>query len=184
MLPPPPRFKPSQGRMPQVPSQKGNNTVRSNQPPVQSQHQNQNQVAYRDSRQRTMGPPPTPQQLDQLPSASFANAATLHSNGNPPPPSSSRRPTNTLPASNRFLPPDQRFAPSAPIGNQNQRFVPSTPSTGAPHRFFPTNGGLAPSAAISGLVSGSKTPSRAAVSNMSGGGQRMPFIPRESGGFG
>ncbi|KAJ6520651.1 hypothetical protein B0H19DRAFT_1166953, partial [Mycena capillaripes] len=79
--------------------------------------QAQNQAMHHDSRQRNMGPPPTPQQVHQ------------HTDAPPP---STRRNNASLPSNNRSLPLGQRFAPPAPV--DPQRFMPST-STGAPQRF-------------------------------------------------
>ncbi|KAJ7741537.1 hypothetical protein DFH07DRAFT_837604 [Mycena maculata] len=133
---------------------KANQTGRPGQPSTQSQKQHH----HDDTRQRNMGPPPTPQQIRQPPAA---------------PPSSARRGNASLPSSNRFLPPTQRFAPPAPV--DPQQFMPST-SNGAPQRFPAGGAGTA--------SRGPAASSRAAMPNMSGGGQRVPFVPHASGGFG
>ncbi|KAJ7271906.1 hypothetical protein B0H12DRAFT_1091948 [Mycena haematopus] len=115
------------------------------------QNQNQNQAVHHDSRQRNMGPPPTPQQVRQPLNA----------------PPSTRRTNTSIPLDHRSLAPSQRFAPPAPV--DPQRFMPST-SSGAPQRF-PADGTTSrPSAMPSGRVT-----------NTTGGGQRVPFVP---GGFG
>ncbi|KAF8212101.1 hypothetical protein K438DRAFT_1226986 [Mycena galopus ATCC 62051] len=122
--------------------------------------QNKNQAIHHDSRQRNMGPPPTPQQARQPMDA---------------PPPSTRRTNTSLPLNNRSLPPGQRFAPPAPVDPQH--FTPST-SNGAPQRFSVDGGGSRPLATPSGASS------RAVMNTMSGGGQRVPFVPHASGGFG
>lgn len=142
-----------------------------------SRNQNQPPLVRHGTRQKMMGPPPTPL-LQHAP------------NVNGPPPSSSRRLISTaqVPNSNRFLPPNgnanvnqnQNFTAGTSFNaarnqNQNQYHPPPTTST-APQRFAPASGD-------GGL--GSRAPSRASTSNMniSGGGtgQRRPFVP---GGFG
>ncbi|KAJ7843557.1 hypothetical protein B0H14DRAFT_2585695 [Mycena olivaceomarginata] len=65
--------------------------------------QYQGPLMHRDSRQRTMGPPPTPQQQ------------VRQSTDAPPP--STRRTDTSLPLNNRSLPPSQRFVPPAPVAN-------------------------------------------------------------------
>ncbi|KAJ7905641.1 hypothetical protein B0H14DRAFT_3542881, partial [Mycena olivaceomarginata] len=134
------RFKPKQGAPSS--SNKANGAGR---PSVQ----HQGQTMRHDSRQRTMGPPPTPQQQ------------VRQSTDAPPP--STRRTDTSLPLNNRSLPPSQRFAPPAPVDPQH--FMPST-SSGVPQRF--TAGSRATP------LGGS---SRAVMNTMSGGGQRVPFVP-------
>jgi hypothetical protein len=126
-----------------------------------SQAPAENQAMHHEARQRNMGPPPTPQQVRQQ---------------QPPAQSSARRSNPSRPSSNRFLPPSQRFAP--PVLDQ-QHFMPST-SNGAPQRFVADSGSRGPLAA----TSSSRAPSRAAMVNISGGGQRVPFVPHALGGFG
>ncbi|KAJ7685320.1 hypothetical protein DFH06DRAFT_1158124 [Mycena polygramma] len=155
----PPRFKPAQGAPVSSNNLKANGVAR----PSQSSMPNQNQPMHHESRQRNMGPPPTPQQVRQ------------HMDGPPP---STRRNNVSLPSSNnRSLPPSQRFAPPAPV--DPQRFMPST-SNGAPQRF-PTDsaGSRGPMAS----AAASRAPSRA-MNTVSTGGQRVPFVPHASGGFG
>ncbi|KAJ7940508.1 hypothetical protein B0H13DRAFT_1938464 [Mycena leptocephala] len=145
---PPARFKPAQGAP--ASSNKANGAGRPSQPPMQ----NPNQVMHHDSRQRTMGPPPTPQQARQPTDA---------------PPPSTRRNNASVPSNNRSLPLSQRFAPPAPV--DPQRFMPST-SNGAPQRF-PADG-----TGSRGLTAASR------ANPISGSGQRVPFVPHASGGFG
>ncbi|KAF7338193.1 RING-type domain-containing protein [Mycena venus] len=146
---PPPRFKPAHGAP--ASSNKANGAGR---PSLQ------NQAMHHDSRQRNMEPPPTPQQARQPTDAPLP---------------SSRRANASLPSDNRSLPPNQRFAPPAPVNPQ--RFMPST-SNGAPQRF-PAGGGAG---SRGPLATGAS--SRAVMNNLSGGGQRVPFVPHASGGFG
>ncbi|KAJ7449937.1 hypothetical protein FB451DRAFT_1287045 [Mycena latifolia] len=147
----PAKFKPVQGPPASI-----------NKAPVHgrpSQASTQNQAMHHEARQRSMGPPPTPQQVRQ-------QAA---------PPQSARRSNPSLPpSSNRFLPPSQRFAPPEPI--DPQQFMPST-SNGAPQRFVADSGSR-------GTAISSRAPCRTALANMSGGGQRVPFVPHAPGGFG
>ncbi|KAJ7109504.1 hypothetical protein C8R44DRAFT_679714 [Mycena epipterygia] len=157
---PPTRFKPAQG--PLVSSNKANALGR----PGQSS--TQNQAMHHDARQRNMGPPPAPQLRQQHPTA-------------PPPPPSVRRSNPSLPPSNRFLPPSQRFAPPVPVDQQH--FMPSTTSNGATKRFLADDAGSGSRGPLAPAPS-SRAPSRAAMPNMSGGGQRVPFVPHASGGFG
>ncbi|KAJ7219400.1 hypothetical protein GGX14DRAFT_436033 [Mycena pura] len=105
-------------------------------PTVQPSTQNQ-----RNFRPKTMGPPPTPQQVRQT----------------GPPFSSARRGNPSLPASNRFAP---------PTSLDQQRFIPATTS-GAQQRF-----------PFDASASGSS--SRNVLEN----GQRVPFVPHNSGGLG
>ncbi|KAJ6597020.1 hypothetical protein DFH09DRAFT_109147 [Mycena vulgaris] len=130
-------------------------------PGCPSQAPVQTQAMHHEARQRPMGPPPPPppQVRQQL----------------PPPPQSVRRSNPPLPpSSNRFLPPSQRFAPPVPIDQQH--FT----SNGAPQRFVADSGSRGPV----GPATSFRAPSRAAMHNMSGGGQRVPFVPHAPGGFG
>ncbi|KAJ7125476.1 hypothetical protein C8R43DRAFT_1030342 [Mycena crocata] len=143
---PPARFKPG--------PLMSNLTGRPSQPSTQNQNQHLDA-----SRQRNMGPPPTPQ---------------VRQKTDVPPPSA-RRSNPSLPStSNRYLPPSQRFAPPAPV---DPHFLPSA-SNGAPRRFpdGASSGTRGPAAAVP------PSSRRAAMGNTSSGGQRMPFVP--SGGFG
>ncbi|KAJ7172344.1 hypothetical protein C8R46DRAFT_1348784 [Mycena filopes] len=125
-------------------------------PPRPSQQQQQ----HHELRPRNMGPPPTPQQQGRHP-----QQAALA-----PPPSARRSNNNvSLPSSNRFLPPSQRFAPPTPVD---------------PQRFMPADGGAGSRGPLLVPAASSRAPSRAAMANMSGGGQRVPFVPHASGGFG
>lgn len=161
---PPPRFKPA-GPPPNI----HKTNTRTGQYEQQAVHQN----ARTDNRPRkaVMGPPPTPQHIQHLQPGSLeqpqmqSNAAL-----------SSRRSTNSVPATNRFLPPEERFAPQAL--KHTQRFVPPTP-TSAPQRFT----GGAGQGLSSGSTPNSRAPSRAQPPNMAGGGQRMPFVPGGHRGF-
>ncbi|KAJ7510001.1 hypothetical protein B0H11DRAFT_1170252 [Mycena galericulata] len=152
------RFKPAQGAP--VSSNKANQTSRLGQPSSQNQIQQ-----HHDTRQRNMGPPPTPQQVRQQ--------LVI-------PPSSARRGTSSLPLSNRYLPPNQRFAPPAPV--DPQQYMPSA-SNSAPQRFPADGAGSTPRGPLA-PASSRAPPSRAAMANISGGGQRVPFVPHASGGFG
>ncbi|KAK7020508.1 RING-type domain-containing protein [Favolaschia claudopus] len=115
----------------------------------------QNQPTHHDSRLRNMGPPPTPQQV-RLPTEA--------------PPLSTRRNNTSMHSNGRSLPPSQRFVPPAPVNQQ--RFMPST-SSGVPQHFSGDSRGP--------VVSGA---SRAVMNARPGGGQRVPFVPHASGGFG
>ncbi|KAJ6623522.1 hypothetical protein B0H10DRAFT_2010231 [Mycena sp. CBHHK59/15] len=156
------RFKPGSG--PLVSSNKVNAPGR----PSQSSTQNQNQQIHYDARQRNMGPPPTPQHVRQQVTQSAL------------PPLSTRRSNTSLPATDRFLPPSQRFAP--PVITDQQHFMPSAPN-GAPQRFLADGTGAGSRGPLAPTPS-SRAPSRASMPNMSGGGQRVPFVPRNQGGFG
>ncbi|KAJ7581218.1 hypothetical protein C8J56DRAFT_259929 [Mycena floridula] len=98
--------------------------------------------------QRQMPPPPTPQPRHEMPLQNNRSRNSIQEG-----------------SSNRFLPPEQRFAPpnvaipSTAMGNAPKRFVPPTPAPGS----------RAPS-------------SRATGQGRSG--QRQPFVPRHGGGFG
>ncbi|KAJ7097811.1 hypothetical protein B0H15DRAFT_822811 [Mycena belliarum] len=148
---------PARFRPPQrLPVSTGNGPVLGR--PSQASVQNQ---AMHEARQRPMGPPPTPQQLRQ-------QAA---------PPQSARRSNTTVPPdSNRFLPPSQRFAPPEPV--DPQQFMPSA-ANGAPQRFVADSRSRA-----TGPATSNGAHSRGAIANMSGGGQRVPFVPHAPGGFG
>lgn len=163
---PPPRFKPAG-----PPPNNHKTNTRSGQYEQQAAHQD----ARTDTRPRKvgMGPPPTPQHVRHLQPGSLGQPQMMQSNAA----LSSRRPTNSVPVTNRFLPPEERFAPQSL--KPTQRFVPPTP-TSAPQRF---TGGAGPGAP-SGSTTNSRAPSRAPPSNMAGGGQRMPFVPGGHRGFG
>lgn len=142
-------------------------------------------------KQRVMGPPPTPQHIRQQQAQhtqdngnTLFQSAQIHANA---PPSSSRRKFKPPTSTTRFLPTTQGFAPPGPMA-QNQWSAFPTPSSGAPQRFTSTNAGLgsrAPSVSVATIGSSSRAPSRAALPpHMSGGNQRMPFIPGPQDGFG
>lgn len=158
-MPPPPtpaRFKPAE--MAQNSSKRSSQTpVASNQIQTQS-HPNR----HRQQRSQNMGPPPTPaHKREQQPQNSQATqglntGSVSHQN---------RQSTKTLPSSTRFIPPAQRFVPPS-TANQSQRSQPPTPSIGGPQRFMPP---------------GSRASSRAVTLNVSGSGQRIPFVPGSQG---
>ncbi|KAJ7774972.1 hypothetical protein B0H16DRAFT_1880146 [Mycena metata] len=131
-------------------------------PPVASNKANANdpprpsQQQHHEPRPRNMGPPPTPQQ-GRHPQQAEAPPSARRSNNGP-----------SLPSSNRFLPPSQRFAPPASVD---------------PQRFMPADG-VGSRGPLLAPATSSRAPSRASMPNMSGGGQRVPFVPHASGGFG
>ncbi|KAF8892493.1 hypothetical protein BD779DRAFT_1190129 [Infundibulicybe gibba] len=129
------------------------------------------------SRQRNMGPPPTPQRFQQQNAALQTNAhqnARLPHEGGPAP---TRRPISSIPTTNHFLPPAQRFAPpSLPPASSSQSLQP---------RDSQRMDGQLVGGNNSSMISapGPRASSRATLP-ATGEGQRMPFVPASRNGFG
>lgn len=178
MMPRPTSTKPATTKLPPSSIQHGRAPVRLN--------QSQDQHVSRDRSQTVMGPPPTPQpqaQRQALESSLQRTQMGLVSNEMQSNTNSSRRAPLPLTASNRFIPArSQRFAAPTPT---DHRFVPLMTSTG-PHQFTASSASGSGSGSRVPPISvfGSRAPSRAATSSMSGGGQRMPFVPGAADGFG
>ncbi|KAF9053811.1 hypothetical protein BDZ89DRAFT_1125523 [Hymenopellis radicata] len=136
-----------------------------------------------------MPPPPVPTSKFKPAQPSGNNRDQNRNVRQPPPPQSNglqRSTANVASTSNhqgslnRFLPPNERFAPPSSVNKSDGggRFVPPTPA-GAPQRFITRSNPRVPAA-----QSSSREPARAGTGipkTASGGGQRMPFIPN---GFG
>jgi hypothetical protein len=130
-------------------------TAASNSKPSPFDPNSQNRIHRHSGQQQGgMGPPPTPLHVRQKHSP---NTAIQINYPNPNTTSTSEsiqvRPVNTHPRTNRFVPPDHHPA-------QLQT------STGTSPRFMPSS---------------TRPPSRIAPFNISGGNQRMPFVPGARG---